>query len=299
VSDVVKRLEGGSLKKTDESTYTELAKEIIDVIFNALRIARFYKLDLDDYFLDRLEKIRRKFSTLEKPSKIRIIKDRNELVKYREQQYGANYSREQTQEYDLYSELIGKSKKGQKLLDPTCGDGSLKRSFEKLGFQAYGADFAWKALSQASEKSPRNLVYALPDHLPYKDKTFDVVISRRTLHSLPKKIRQKAIQECCRVLKPNGIFICSVQNIEDKDTLTKYIESGVSLRSEPNTYVADVIISGVRTQRIKHFYTYDNLKEEIEKDTELKVVKRANVTSRAGWCIDLQQYIVVKAIRKA
>lgn len=50
------RVEDKSYKNTDE-----LAKEIVDVIYNALTIANHYDIKLDDYFIPRLEKIKAKF----------------------------------------------------------------------------------------------------------------------------------------------------------------------------------------------------------------------------------------------
>ncbi len=299
VSDAVKRIQGvGTQKRKNDEIKKELAKEIVDVFFNALRIARMYDINMDDYFLERLEKIKRKFSTLEKPKIIEVDKNREVLRQYRELQFGASYNRPLTNEYKEYDKLVGKLPKGGNLLDHSCGEGTLKLFFEEKGWDSYGCDWSWHALSQSADVSPKNLVFAPIEHLPYTDGFFDVVISRRTLHTNPKDIRIEAIKEADRVLKKGGSFICSVQSVDDKETLKKYKKSGIELDYDPNSYVVDVIISGKRSQRIKHFYTEKDIKDEIESNSSLKVEKFSKVTSRAGWCSDNQNYIVLKAVKK-
>jgi len=60
-ADEVKGMEGKRAESPEGYTKDELAKELVDVIFNTLRIARNYNISLDDYFLPRLEGIRKKF----------------------------------------------------------------------------------------------------------------------------------------------------------------------------------------------------------------------------------------------
>ena len=171
----------------------------------------------------------------------------------------------------------------------------MKKFFEDDGWNVYGCDWAWHALSRASEVSPKNLAYAPIEHLPYEDNFFDSVVSRRTLHTNPADIRRQAIDECERVLKKGGTFICSVQNLNDKGTLRKYRKVGIELKDDKNSYAVDVIISGKRNQRMKHFYTKEDITREIEKNKKLKVQSVSEVTSQAGWCRDDQKYLVVKA----
>ena len=62
VANEIKGLEGKRVESVENYTKDELAKELIDVIFNTLRIARYYNIDLDNYFLPRFKKIRGKFN---------------------------------------------------------------------------------------------------------------------------------------------------------------------------------------------------------------------------------------------
>jgi len=60
-ADEIKGLEGKRAENPDEYSKDELAKELVDIIFNTLRIARKYDIQLDDYFEKRLRGIRDKF----------------------------------------------------------------------------------------------------------------------------------------------------------------------------------------------------------------------------------------------
>jgi NTP pyrophosphatase (non-canonical NTP hydrolase) len=57
-ADEMKRIEGKSVKAPDKN---EFAKELVDIFINLMRICRYYDIDLDQYFEDRLMKIRQKF----------------------------------------------------------------------------------------------------------------------------------------------------------------------------------------------------------------------------------------------
>jgi ubiquinone/menaquinone biosynthesis C-methylase UbiE len=52
----------------------------------------------------------------------------------------------------------------------------------------------------------------LIERLPFEDSTFDVVISRLVMHHLPDGLKQQALSEIFRVLKPAGtIFLADFQ----------------------------------------------------------------------------------------
>ena len=65
-ADEIKGMEGKRAESPDLYTKEALAKEIIDVVFNLLRIARRYDVDLDKYFGPRIAGIKAKFKTLVK-----------------------------------------------------------------------------------------------------------------------------------------------------------------------------------------------------------------------------------------
>lgn len=60
-ADEVKGLEGKRAESPSDYSKEELAKELVDIIFNVLRIARKYNIDMDRYFQPRIDKIYNKF----------------------------------------------------------------------------------------------------------------------------------------------------------------------------------------------------------------------------------------------
>jgi NTP pyrophosphatase (non-canonical NTP hydrolase) len=61
VADEVKGLEGKRAESPKDYSKKELGKELSDVIFNCLRIARLYNINLDQDFHRRMKGIRDKF----------------------------------------------------------------------------------------------------------------------------------------------------------------------------------------------------------------------------------------------
>lgn len=298
VADEIKGMEGKRAEDPDSYTKGNIAKEIVDVILNLLRITRFYNIDLDEHFIKRIEGIKVKWEKLVKPTKIYIDKDAKARLDYWESQFSGNYSKGEIN--STFKQVLRNNLKGIKkgnFLDHACGEGHLKRYFDNLGWETWGVEQSWNALAKAAKNSPKNLTRSFIEKLPFKDNSFDVVISRRMLHSSPLEERRLAIKECCRVLKSGGLFICSVQSINDKLTLKKYKQFGIELDYDKNTYVADILIKGKRKQRLKHFYSKDDIKNEIEQNSSLKIKKVDEISEKAGWCLDFQKYLVISAVK--
>ena len=104
-------------------------------------------------------------------------------------------------------------KPDQHILDVGCGTGTfvllLKRQYASL--QVTGLDPDPKALHRAKTKVTRagvsvqlDLGYA--DELPYKEQSFDRVLSSFMFHHLEGEDREKSLKEVLRVLKPGGSF---------------------------------------------------------------------------------------------
>ena len=101
---------------------------------------------------------------------------------------------------------------GESVLDIGCGTGSLaiaaKRHVGPAG-QVYGIDPSPQMLARANSKAKRAgaeifFKQAFAQALPFPDAQFDTVLSSVMLHHLPRKVRQGAIKEVRRVLKPGG-----------------------------------------------------------------------------------------------
>ena len=102
---------------------------------------------------------------------------------------------------------------GQHILDIGCGTGTLavllKRHYADV--EVVGLDPDPKALGRARRKIRRAGVsvqfdQGFADELPYKEESFDRVVSSFMFHHLVGQDREKTLKEVLRVLKPGGSF---------------------------------------------------------------------------------------------
>ncbi len=101
------------------------------------------------------------------------------------------------------------------VLDVACGTGyGAGYMAEKRAGQVVGADMSMAAVDYARERfgedNKARFVCANAVKLPFTDNAFDIVVSFETI----EHIRQyrKFLAECRRVLKEDGLLICSTPN---------------------------------------------------------------------------------------
>lgn len=101
-------------------------------------------------------------------------------------------------------------KKGQKILDIGCGDGSLLKKIK--GSDLYGIDLSPEQVAIA--KSTEIDAVALnidAQSLPYGNDFFDSIICSEVIEHV--LLPDKLLQEAYRVLKKDGIFIITTPNL--------------------------------------------------------------------------------------
>jgi ubiquinone/menaquinone biosynthesis C-methylase UbiE len=115
-----------------------------------------------------------------------------------------------------------------RILDAACGTARTLRAIRAMLPQAslFGVDLSDAYLRKANEQladMPGSLVQLLEgniEELPYVDNYFHAVTCVFLFHELPPAVRQKAIEECYRVLKPGGTFIiCDSIQVSDSPEL--------------------------------------------------------------------------------
>ncbi|RJX24761.1 MAG: class I SAM-dependent methyltransferase [Dethiobacter sp.] len=121
---------------------------------------------------------------------------------------------------EILAEVIGKDK-SFKVLDVGTGPGFLALLISELGHECFGVDISREMLKIAEEKAEKKglrctFIHGDAEKLPFDDETFDVVVNRHLLWTLPNP--GKAIRDWVRVLKPRGKIM-----IMDGDWTGKYM----------------------------------------------------------------------------
>lgn len=134
-------------------------------------------------------------------------------------------------------------KEGMKrILDLGCGYGRHLIYLAKKGFEMYGIDIAEEGIKIArkwlkEENLRANLrVGDIYKTLPYKDRSFDVIICIRTLNHGKIEWIRKTIKEMHRILKPNGCVFVTVHKHKGKKHIPKDKLYGIKWIA-PRTYV--------------------------------------------------------------
>ncbi len=110
----------------------------------------------------------------------------------------------------IFTELLNDDIKGKTLLDAGCGTGLFSHEAVKRGADVTSLDIGQHLLDQVSKKCQTKRVIGSVTELPFKDNSFDIVISTEVIeHTTSAK---KAIAELCRVTKPGGTLIITTPN---------------------------------------------------------------------------------------
>src|SRR5215212_2848902 len=96
---------------------------------------------------------------------------------------------------------------GQRILDLACGTGTFALSIAEREPEAtvVGVDGDPEMLARARAKAPAiQFDEALAQELPYEDASFDAVVTSLFLHHLTRDLKEAALREVARVLRPGG-----------------------------------------------------------------------------------------------
>jgi 2-polyprenyl-3-methyl-5-hydroxy-6-metoxy-1,4-benzoquinol methylase len=117
------------------------------------------------------------------------------------------------QHLERYKFAVSRLKPGQRLLDIACGAGYGSALLLKHGCIVVGADYDEQAVGDA-QTTYKHGDFVRTDvlNIPFKDKTFDALVSFETIEHVYDGGR--FLSEVYRVLKPGGIFICSTPNLQ-------------------------------------------------------------------------------------
>ncbi|OIO28501.1 hypothetical protein COX86_00445 [Candidatus Micrarchaeota archaeon CG_4_10_14_0_2_um_filter_60_11] len=120
-------------------------------------------------------------------------------------------------ENEFIGEMFG-GVRGKSVLDVATGTGRISVYLAKKGAKVTALDLTPEMMAKAKGKARRErvkirFVEGNALRLPFRDDSFDRVISIRFLHLLSRKDERRVIEEMTRVLKPGGLLIIEYNNL--------------------------------------------------------------------------------------
>lgn len=149
------------------------------------------------------------------------------------------------------------------ILDIGCGTGALCKVFHDKGLEVVGVDPSKGMLAQANKKLknlPIKLIHIVPgEPLPFKDKSFDIVITSYVAHGLKKDERLQLYNEMKRLSKKLVIIHDYNENRAILTSIVEWLENG-------------------------DYFNFIKIAEEEMKEV-FNEVKKIDVDTRAAWYI--------------
>ena len=153
-----------------------------------------------------------------------------------------------------------------------------------------GIEYMKSALKDV--KGSNNIEYRLEDASKIsndKDNSFDILYSRMCLHYLTDDELSLALNECYRILKPNGIFFIALKSandrmakssnskIDDKTGLTVVSDYELYSNQKRRFHTIESISEAVQKAGFR-IESIDELKERLCKDWERKILSDSDAT---------------------
>ncbi len=113
-----------------------------------------------------------------------------------------------------------------RILDAGCGTGGTLRHLTEYG-KAYGLDISQDALDFCKKRKISNLIQASANNIPFKDNSFDIIISNDVLYHLNVENDLEVLAEFHRVLNESGLLIL---NLPAYDFLTSKHDKAIGTR---------------------------------------------------------------------
>ncbi len=173
---------------------------------------------------------------------------------------------------DLLPRLRGENR--VRILDLGSGTGRHTIHLSKAGFLTVGVDPAPRGLSRTarwlrSESLPVRILRGQMSYLPFKDNSFDCVISVYVMHHATLLMIRRAFAEVKRLLVPGGIFLTLIQSSGDW-------KEGLGMRMEANTFLLD---RGDEEGIPHHFFSETEIRELLG-DFEILQMKQEKLDDR-------------------
>jgi len=119
-----------------------------------------------------------------------------------------------------FKEFAARFPKKKLVLDFGCGGGN--KLFKKIG-KVIGIDISYKSLQNAQKIYSKAILYD-GKNLPFKDSTFDYVLSDQVFGHIPLDEKNQLIKEIYRIIKPGGIIYASIETDSKNNRLINFMK---------------------------------------------------------------------------
>ncbi|RPJ58702.1 MAG: class I SAM-dependent methyltransferase [Acidobacteria bacterium] len=138
-----------------------------------------------------------------------------------------------TQPHEALPEMVNllKARSLRRVLDLGCGSGRHLVPLARAGFSVFGFDNSTHGLLFAREdlaKEQLKTELQLGDFrnpLPYRDGSFDAVLSIQVIHHADTKTIERVVAEIGRILAPGGLLFLTVPKFRNQATSFRQIEA--------------------------------------------------------------------------
>lgn len=179
----------------------------------------------------------------------------------------------------------------QRVLDVGCGTGAMGLLFAEMGHQVTGIDLSVEMMAKARKKAEENgLAFDLrtgdAENLPFEDSSFDVIVNRHLLWTLPNP--EVALKDWHRVLNTGGVVLIIDGVWNDKSLPTR----------------AKIWMSNVLTRIFEpedtHHKSYDRaLREQLPHDGGVPKETMLSYLDRAGFArMQFRDLMYIREIQK-
>lgn len=167
--------------------------------------------------------------------------------------------------FEFLTQYVGP---GDKVLDLGCGNGRLLELLQEKKINYIGLDNSSALIALAQKKYP-GADFRTGDalSLPFTDNYFDKIYSIAVLHHIPsQELRIKFLAEAKRVLKPGGLLILTVWDLQRGRVWLRLKFFLKKMFGLSKLDVGDVFVPWAKKyQRYVHCFTKSELKELFEK----------------------------------
>ena len=104
-------------------------------------------------------------------------------------------------------------------LDLGCGIGQYSKWFMEHGYEVISSDISKIALEKVKEFNNNIVNVDMREKLPFEDNKFDLVFANLSIHYFSDSDTKSLMNEIKRILKKDGLFIGSVNGIQDLEKI--------------------------------------------------------------------------------